>query len=213
MSARRPAASLKQDAVARLVRDKIADGTLKPGAPVPSGAALAREAGCHQVTCRAALAALLADGTLARGPSRGARLRVAPPQGGPPAAEADALRQVLSRALAARRRAAGLTQPELAKLLGVSVTSVGHAETGRVWQSGGFWRQADGLLLAGGALLRIHEDYQAAVVRPAPAAVPGPFRAGLVPVLPASVSISPDGVAVTWPDGTETVARPPGWHD
>jgi hypothetical protein len=119
----------------------------------------------------------------------------------------------LSRALAARRRAAGLTQPELAKLLGVSVTSVGHAETGRVWQSGGFWRQADGLLLAGGALLRMHEDYQAAIVRPAPAAAPGPFRAGPVPVLPASVIITPDGVAVTWPDGTQTVARPPGWHD
>jgi len=197
--------------VARLVRGMIADGTLKPGAPVPSGAALARQVGCHPVTCRAALAGLLADGTLARGPSRGARLRVAPPQGAP-AAEADTLRHRLSRALAARRRAAGLTQPELAKLLGVSVTSVGHAETGRVWQSGGFWRQADGVLLADGALLRMHEDYQAAAIRPAPPGAPW-TSAVPVPVLPASVTITPDGVAVTWPDGTKTVTRPPGWRD
>jgi len=120
----------KRDAVTRLLLGKIADGTLRPGAPVPSGAALAREAGCHTATCLAALRALLADGTLARGPSRGARLRVAPPQG-QHGAPAGALGQRLSRELAARRHAAGLTQPELAKLLGVSVTTVGHAETGR----------------------------------------------------------------------------------
>lgn len=170
------AASPARDAVTRLVRDKIADGTLKPGAPVPSGAALAREAGCHPLTCRAALGALLADGTLVRGPSKGARLRVAPPPGGTPAAGAEALRQRLSRALAARRRAARLTQPQLAKLLGVSVTSVGHAETGRVWQSRRFWQQADGVLLAEGALLRLHEEYQAAVAGGAMAAAPGPGR-------------------------------------
>ena len=33
----------KYETVASLVRDMIADGTLKPGAPAPSGAALARE--------------------------------------------------------------------------------------------------------------------------------------------------------------------------
>ena len=213
MSARRLGASLKQDAVTRLLRDKIADGTLKPGAPVPSGAALAREAGCHPVTCRTALGALLADGTLARGPSKGARLRVAPPPGSAPSAEADMLRQALSRALAARRRAAGLTQPEFAALLGVSVTAIGHAETGRVWQSGGFWRRADGLLLADGALLRMHEEYQAAAVLPAPAGPSQTSQAAPAPVLPVSVSITPDGVAVTWPDGTKTVARPPGRQD
>jgi DNA-binding transcriptional regulator YhcF (GntR family) len=201
-----------RDAVTRLVKGMIADGTLKPGAPMLSGAALAREAGCHLVTCQAALRALLADGTLARGPSRGARLRVAPPRGAP-AADAETLRQALSRGLAARRRAAGLRQAELAKQLGVSVTSVGHAETGRLWQSGGFWRQADGLLLAGGALLRLHEEYQAAVVGPAPASPPETTCAAPVPVLPVNVAITPDGVTVTWPDGTETVARPPGWHD
>ncbi len=189
---------------------------------MPSGAALAREAGYAPVTCLAALRALLADGTLARGPSRGARLRVAPPQtqhGAPGGAPAGALGQRLSRELAARRRAGGLTQPELAKVLGVSVTTVGHPETGRLWQSRGFWERADGILLAGGALLRLHEQYQAAAVRPAPAAgraeaaraAPAPPPLPLP--LPASVTISPGGVTVTWPDGTTTVARPPGWRD
>jgi hypothetical protein len=207
----------KRDAVTRLLLGKIADGTLRPGAPVPSGAALARETGYASVTCLAALRALHADGTLARGPSRGARLRVAPPQGqrGAPAsgAPADAPGQHLSRELAARRRAAGLTQPELAKMLGMSVTTVGHAETGRLWQSRGFWERADGVLLADGALLHLHEQYQAAVVRPAPAGRPEAAPAAPAPpALPASVSISPGGVTVTWPDGTTTVARPPGWR-
>ena len=207
----------KRDAVTRLLLGKIADGTLRPGAPVPSGAALAREAGYAPVTCLAALRALLADGTLARGPSRGARLRVAPPQGqrgAPGGAPADALGQRLSRELAARRRAGGLTQPQLAKMLGVSVTTIGHAETGRLWQSRGFWERADGGLLADGALLRLHEQYQAAVVaRPAPAGRPEAATAAPAPpALPASVTISPGGVTVTWPDGTTIVARPPGWH-
>ncbi len=120
----------KRDAVTRLLLGKIADGTLRPGAQVPSGAALARETGYAPVTCLAGLRALLADGTLARGPSQGARLRVAPPQGqrgAPGGAPAGAPGQRLSRELAARRRAAGLTQPELAKVLAVSVTTIGHA--------------------------------------------------------------------------------------
>jgi hypothetical protein len=49
----------------------------------------------------------------------------------------------------------------------------GHAETGRVWQSGGFWQQADSLLLADGALPRLHEEYQTAAILPASA---GPSR-------------------------------------
>ena len=92
----------------------------------------------------------------------------------------------------------------------MSVTSVGHAETGRVWQSRAFWERADGVLLAEGALLRLHDDHQAAVVRPAPAGSPGTACAAPVPVLPASVTITPDGVAVVWPDGTRALARPPG---
>jgi Helix-turn-helix domain len=157
-----------------------------------------------------ALRALAADGTLTRGVSAGARLRVA--QSGMGAAfDAEALRAALSKALAGRRRAEGLTQPDLAAMLGVSVTTVGHAETGRVWQSRDFWRDADHLL--GGGLLDLYDTYQAARPAAAPetagrAAAEEPAPA--LPVLPASVTITPDGVAVVWPDGTKTLARPPG---
>ena len=71
-----------------------------------------------------------------------ARLRVAQP-GGNCHPDEETLRDTLSRTLAARRRAEGLTQPELADVLGVSVTTVGHAETGRMWQSRDFWWRAD----------------------------------------------------------------------
>ena len=64
-----------------------------------------------------------------------------------------------------RRQAArglGLTQAELAALAGVSVTTVGHAETGRTWQSRRFWERADTALRAAGDLLRLHDAYRAA---------------------------------------------------
>ncbi len=149
-------APLKYQVAAGIVRDMIADGTLVPGAPAPSGEALARKTGYSVHTCRAALRALLRDGTLTQGASPTARLRVAPAPGAGgtvPGAE----RGSLSRALAARRRAAGLTQPQLAALLGVSVTTVGHAETGRLWQAREFWRQADRALGAAGALLGMYD--------------------------------------------------------
>jgi hypothetical protein len=203
-------APLKRDGVARLVREKIADGTLKPGGAAPSAAALARETGYSSLTCRQALRALSADGTLARGVSVTARLRVAQPGAGC-RLDAEGLREALSRTLAARRRAGGLTQPGLAALLGVSVTTVGHAETGRTWQSREFWRRADGLL--GGEVLRLYDSYQAAghAAGAETADRAGPREpAPALPVLPASVTITPDGVAVVWPDGTKTLARPPG---
>jgi DNA-binding XRE family transcriptional regulator len=189
----------------------IADGTLKPGGPAPSAAALARETGYSTLTCRAALRALARDGTLTPGVSPGARLRVAHPGGG---AHPDALQAELSRSLAARRRAAGLTQPELAAKAGVSHTTVGHAETGRLWQSREFWQQAGDVLGDGGDLLRFYDAYRAGGHAP-----PGeddqqkeePPAAG-GPVLPVSVTITPGGVVAVWPDGTETTARPPGWR-
>ena len=138
-------APAKREEVAALVRAMIADGTLLPGAPAPSGAELARKTGYHVTTCRAALAALLADGVLVRGVSRDARLRV------PAGSAGRGVRVPLSAALGARRRAAGLTQPELAGQLGVSLTTVGHAETGRLWQRRRFWECADGRRTAGAA--------------------------------------------------------------
>jgi hypothetical protein len=148
--------------VAAAVRGQIADGTLRPGQPAPSGAALSRVTGYSTLTCRRALRVLVADGVLSPGPSRNARPRVA--GGAAPRAERDlaAAGRALSAGLAARRRAAGLTQPELARLACVSVTTVGHAETGRLWQSRRFWDRVDAVLGAHGELLRQHDAYREA---------------------------------------------------
>jgi Helix-turn-helix domain/Bacterial regulatory proteins, gntR family len=148
--------------VAAAVRAQVADGTLRPGQPAPSGAALGRATGYSTLTCRRALRALVADGVLVAGPSRNARPRVA--GGVRPRAERDlaAAARALSAGLAARRRAAGLTQPELARHAVVSVTTVGHAETGRLWQSRRFWDRVDAVLGARGDLLRLHDAYREA---------------------------------------------------
>jgi DNA-binding XRE family transcriptional regulator len=148
--------------VAAVIRRQIADGTLRPGQPAPSGAELSRAFAFSTLTCRKALRALIAEGLLVPGPSPNARPRVANPRA--PHRErdlADAAR-ALSAGLAARRHAAGLTQAELAALAGVSVTTVGHAETGRTWQSRRFWERADTSLRAAGDLLRLHDAYRAA---------------------------------------------------
>jgi DNA-binding GntR family transcriptional regulator len=161
-TADRTAALPKYLRVAAAVRRQIADGTLRPGQPAPSGAELSRAFGFSTLTCRKALRALIADGLLVPGPSRNARPRVADPAA--PDLErdlADAAR-ALSAGLAARRHAAGLTQVELAELARVSVTTVGHAETGRTWQSRRFWERADAALHAAGELLRLHDAYRAA---------------------------------------------------
>src|ERR1700728_4331771 len=110
--------------VAAAIRRQIADCTLRPGQPAPSGAELSRAFGVSTLTCRKALRALIADGVLVSGPSRNARPRVADPAA--PDLErdlADAAR-ALSAGLAARRHAAGLTQAELGALAGGSGTTV-----------------------------------------------------------------------------------------
>lgn len=185
--------------VAALVREMIASGALAPGAAVPSAAALARETGYHAQTCMAALRALAADGTLTPGVTPGGRLRVTQP-GGSRGPGPEALRAALSRSLAARRRAAGLTQPELAEKIGMSGTAVGHAETGRLWQSREFWHLVGAVLGGDGELPALYDRYQAA--RHAEAGVP----AEATP----TVTITGEGVLITWPDGTMTLARPPG---
>ena len=148
--------------VAAAVRGQIADGTLRPGQPAPSGAALSRVTGYSTLTCRRALRVLVADGVLTPGPSRNARPRVAGPSQLPAERDLAAAARALSAGLAARRRANGLTQPELAGRVGVSVTTIGHAETGRLWQSREFWEHADAILGAHGALLTLHDAYRAA---------------------------------------------------
>jgi GntR family transcriptional regulator len=221
--------------VAAAVKGQIADGTLRPGQPAPSGAALSRVTGYSTLTCRRALRVLIADGVLLPGPSRNARPRVAgPPQ---PEAERDlaAAARALSAGLAARRRAKGLTQPELAVQVGVSVTTIGHAETGRLWQSRHFWEQADAVLGAGGDLLRLHEAFGEAGASGAadapqhadppgaagtgqkaeadPAAAPSfppagaPREAGAPPA--ARDQAMPACVMIMWGDGTVTTIHPP----
>ena len=156
--------------VAAAIRRQIADGALRPGQPAPSGAELSRTFGFSTLTCRKALRALIAEGLLVPGPSSNARPRVADPQAPDPERDLAGAARVLSAGLAARRHAAGLTQAELAAQAGVSVTTVGHAETGRTWQSRRFWERADTALRAAGDLLRLHDAYRAAsspAVRPA----------------------------------------------
>jgi DNA-binding transcriptional regulator YhcF (GntR family) len=148
--------------VAAAVRGQIADGTLRPGQPAPSGAALGRLTGYSTLTCRKALRLLIAEGVLTPGPSRNARPRVAGPPQLPAERDLAAAARALAMGLAERRRARGLTQPELARRAGVSVTTVGHAETGRLWQSRDFWERADAVLGARGDLLRLHDAYRAA---------------------------------------------------
>jgi DNA-binding GntR family transcriptional regulator len=52
----------RYEQVAAVVRAQIEGGTLPPGAPAPSGAALSRMTGYSVHTCRRALRALVTDG-------------------------------------------------------------------------------------------------------------------------------------------------------
>jgi Bacterial regulatory proteins, gntR family len=182
---------------AAVVRAQVADGTLKPGEAAPSGARLARLTGFCELTCRKALRILVSEGILAPGPSPNARPRVAVPGGTTGGGAALAL----SHALSALRRANGLAQPALALLTGYSVTTIGHAETGRLWQAREFWQQADTVLAAGGELTRLHDAYRAETAGPV-----------LSPDRPAGPDDSPAALTrmtLHWSDGTSTTVYPP----
>jgi hypothetical protein len=190
------------------IRAQIEDGTLTPGSPAPSGAALARATGYSPLTCRKALTLLITEGILRPGPSPNASPRIA---GTDPAGPDRAVRAAaLSGALADRRGAAGHTQLELAEITGYSVTTIGHAETGRVWQSRRFWETADKVLNAAGELLRLHDAYSAALARPAaPATAETTAGTGKAPATAAAPPPVPVIVTITWPDGTTTTVRQP----
>jgi hypothetical protein len=155
---------------AAIVRAQIADGTLKPGQPAPSGARLARLTGYCELTCHKALRILVREGVLTPGPTPAARLRVAALPGASPR---DAAR-ALARALRAARRASELTQPALSALTGYSVTAIGHAETDRLWQFRQFWEKTDLALAADGELTRLYDAYRAEAVTPADDPPPPP---------------------------------------
>jgi hypothetical protein len=194
-----PLPAFKYAQAAAIVRAQVADGTLKPGQAAPSGAQLARLTGFCPLTCRRALRFLISEGTLVPGPSANARPRVAVPDGTAPTGAS----RLLSRALSALRRASGLSQPDLALMTGYSVTTIGHAETGRLWQSPQFWATADLALAAGGELVRLHDAYraEAAEILAQPAAVPPARGAAAVPA-------ALTGVTFHWSDGTAVTVAP-----
>jgi hypothetical protein len=177
---------------------------------------LARATGFSTLTCRKGLRILIRDGVLVPGVSPNARPRV------PAAGEHDSAGAVgagaagrnLSAALAARRHAAGLTQTQLAEMAGVSVTTLGHAETGRLWQSRRFWEHADKALCADGALLELHDAFRAAAVpselEVSPESIPPAEPSGVVL---ATVGLAVTGpvacVMITWADGAITTVYPP----
>lgn len=196
---------LKYERVAASVRTRIADGTLQPGEPAPSAAALARTTGISILTCRRALRTLIEEGTLAPGPSRNARPRVPASVGTPAQRSVADAERALSASLATRRRALGMTQPQFAAALGVSVTTVGHAETGRLWQSRRFWEKADSVLGAHGELLKLHDARRTATVLPGPAEA----ETDEAPIKkPPANSATVSCVVIVWSDGTLTSIVP-----
>ena len=193
--------------VAAAVRNEIADGILRPGQPAPSGAELSRVTGYSTLTCRRALRVLVDDGVLTPGPSRNARPRVAGPPQPPSERDLAAAARALSAGLAARRRARGLTQPDLAARMSVSVTTIGHAETGRLWQSRQFWEHADAVLGAGGDLLALHDAYREAGAAGAAdnaGAVEGAGAAKVTGAPAAASAVSPGQ------EGESSAGPPPG---
>ena len=197
----------KYKQVAASVRAQIDTGGLSPGAPAPSGAELARTTGFSHLTCRKALQLLIKDGVLVPGPSPNARPRVpCPTHDEQTSIEAE---RVLSMALAGRRRGAGMAQIELAAIVGVSVTTVGHAETGRLWQSRNFWERADKALGAHGLLLRHHDDYRAAVVPSVCDAEAEPMDSPAADAARAPAPAVVTCITITWADGTTTTVHRP----
>ena len=96
---------------------------------------------------------------------------------------------------------------------------MGHAETGRVWQSREFWRQADALLDGFGDLLRMFDDFQtakhAATAEAPDGTLPSEEPRKLLQRPRASGERRDHsvGALVTWPDGAETLVTPPGCQD
>jgi hypothetical protein len=192
---------LKHAQAAELVRAQVADGTLKPGQPAPSGAQLARLTGFCALTCRKALRDLISEGVLTPGPSPSARPRVAVAPGARPG---DAARE-LSRALANLRHAGGLTQPALSTLTGYSITTIGHAETLRLWQSREFWEKTDLALAADGELTRRYDAHRAETAAPAGT----PQQPSPPPAVADARPPALTHLTLHWSDGTATTVYPP----
>jgi DNA-binding XRE family transcriptional regulator len=136
---------------AAVVCTAIEAGELRPGQVTLSALSLAASAGLHVATCRRALLFLAEMGILQPPASLRGRPRVPGPDG-----RRGRRQPGLPAALAAARRAAGLTQRQLAGTSGLSLTTVHHAETGWGWQSAAAWARLDQAAGAGGKLARMH---------------------------------------------------------
>ena len=122
-------AQFKYLQAAALVRDLIADGTLKPGSLAPSGAELARRTGYSVLTCRRALRVLAKTGELDPGLSPSSRPRVPDPDA-PAAATARALSRALENAILSGEYPPGSrlpSQDRIAAEAGVSKHTVSAA--------------------------------------------------------------------------------------
>ena len=147
---------LRWPEVAEVVRKMIEAGELKPGDITPPATGLSALTGAHSDTCRKALLHMTRDGELDPPMSRSGRPRV-PGGDGPGPAERE-----LAAALAAARRAAGLTQKQLAERAGLSPAAIYWAETGRFRRPApSKWARLDRAAKAGGKVMRLHADWQA----------------------------------------------------
>jgi hypothetical protein len=82
------------------------------------------------------------------------------------------------------------------------VTAIGHAETGRLWQSRGFWEHLDQALSVGGNPLHLHDAYRASQVQPSRSALAEDAWATTV-TAPALVA----HIAITWASGEITTVE------
>jgi len=69
-----------------------------------------------------------------------------------------AARRALGEGLAQLRAAAGLSQPQLAPLIGYSRSTIATAETGQRTAARDFWQRCDAVLAAGGMLTRQYDE-------------------------------------------------------
>lgn len=186
--------------VADLVRTQIKSGKLVPGGPAPSGAELSRLTGFSQLTCRKALRTLIKDGALVAGTSPNSRPRVPSRENDQTRVDQAQAARTLAQALAAHRNAAKMTQPELARVTGMSVTSIGHAETGRLWQSRRFWILMDEALKARGELLSLYNSYLAT----GPFASSKNFPEVMNAIEEETFPPTPSSIMILWSDGAIT---------
>ena len=140
------------------VRTMIESGELRPGDLTPAASTLSALTGTHKRTCRKALLIMVGEGELAPPLSPRGRPRV--PGGDSP--DPDDL--ALAAALAAARKAARLTQAQLAERAGLSAAAVHYAETGLLrCPASEDWARLDQAATADGKLIRAYAEWRAAL--------------------------------------------------